>query len=100
MIRHICMFKLKEKAEGKSKAENLETAVRKLKALYDLPGVIRAQVATNSPLTPESNYDLCLIFDFNDVDALNAYQEHPRHAEFGAFIVKVRESRACIDYAF
>lgn len=98
MIRHVCMFKLKEEAEGKSKAENLDTAVRMLKALDDLPGVLRAQVVTNVPLTPDSNYDLCLIFDFKDVQDLDAYQAHPRHAEFGAFIAPVRESRACIDY--
>lgn len=100
MIRHVCMFKLKEEAGGKSKTENLHTAVTMLKALYDLPGVVRAEVVTNSPLTPDSNYDLCLIFDFKNVEDLNAYQAHPRHAEFGAFITPLRESRACIDYEF
>lgn len=100
MIRHICMFKLKEEAGGKSKAENLQTAVSMLKDLYDLPGVVRAEVVTNAPMMPESNYDLCLIFDFADAQALGAYQGHPRHTEFGAFISPVRESRACIDYEF
>ena len=38
---------------------------------------------------------LCM---FDDMEGLNAYQVHPKHVEFGGFIKKVREARACIDF--
>ena len=55
---------------------------------------------TNATAAPDSNYDLSLIFDFKNMDDLNAYQKHPMHVEFGKFITAIRESRACIDYEF
>ena len=55
---------------------------------------------TNAAAAPDSNYDLSLIFDFKNMDDLNAYQKHPMHVEFGKFIAAIRESRACIDYEF
>lgn len=67
MIRHICMFTLKE--ENKEK-------------------------------TPDSNYDVALIFDFDSVETLNQYQKSPQHIAFGEFVSSVRVDRACIDYEF
>jgi hypothetical protein len=49
---------------------------------------------------PESNYDVSLIFDFDNAEDLQTYQDHPTHKAFGAFIGQIRESRACIDYEF
>ena len=39
-------------------------------------------------------------FYITDIEGLNAYQIHPTHKAFGAFITPLRESRACIDYEF
>lgn len=94
MIRHICMFKLKE--EGKE--ANLAEALKRVEVLRDLPQVRRFEVVTNYCEAPESNYELSLIFDFETMDDLNEYQKDPKHLEFGAFISEIRESRACIDY--
>ena len=41
-----------------------------------------------------------VICDFDDIEGLNAYQIHPTHKAFGAFITPLRESRACIDYEY
>ena len=88
MIRHICMFKLKDE----NKEANLKEALRRLEEMRE--------VVTNAAAAPDSNYDLSLIFDFKNMDDLNAYQKHPMHVEFGKFITAIRESRACIDYEF
>lgn len=96
MIRHICMFKLKEE----NREENLKEALRKLEEMRELSLIQRFEVITNSKEAPESNYELSLIFDFASMDDLNEYQKHPMHLEFGKFITEVRESRACIDYEF
>lgn len=95
MIKHIVMFTLKEE----NKNENLETAKDKLKNFEtEIPSIKKFEVVTNAEGAPESNYDLALICDFEDIEGLKAYQIHPKHVEFGKFITSVRESRACIDY--
>lgn len=99
MIRHIVMFELLEEAEGKSRQENAALAKAKAEALRDMVPSLKAyQVITNSPEADQTNYDIALICDFEDMDGLNAYQNHPNHKAFGTFITKVRKSRACIDY--
>ncbi|MGL6202454.1 MAG: Dabb family protein [Lachnospiraceae bacterium] len=98
MIRHICMFKLKNEFDGKSKVENLNKTIELSQALRDIPSVINFEVVTNCAGTPDNNYDISLIIDVEDVESLNEYQKHPKHLEFGKFITEVREGRACIDF--
>lgn len=100
MIKHICMFKLKENACGKSREENLLRAAELSYSLSAIPSVVSFEVKTNHSEAPESNYDLALIIDFKDIEGLNAYQIHPVHKEFGKFITAVRDGRACIDYEY
>lgn len=96
MIRHICMFKLKEE----NKEANLKEALERLESMRGMELIQIFEVVTNDSEAPDSNYDLSLIFDFKDMDDLNAYQKDPKHLEFGKFITEVRENRACIDYKF
>lgn len=96
MIRHICMFKLKEE----NKQANLEELLVRVQSLKTIAQVRGFDVVCNAPGMPESNYDVSLIFDFASAEDLQTYQEHPTHKAFGAFIGQIRESRACIDYEF
>lgn len=99
MIRHIVMFKFLPEAEGRTARENAVIAKEKLDALYGVvPTLKNSTVSLNSSEADQSNYDLVLIADFDDIDALNAYQVHPEHKKAGAFIGTVRESRACVDF--
>lgn len=101
MIKHIVMFKLKEEANGKTAKENLEGALELLKNFeQEIPSLVHFEARTNSKEAPESNYELALVCDFNDIQGLNEYQVHPVHKNFGAYITPVRESRACIDYEY
>lgn len=96
MIRHICMFKLQEE----NKKENLKNALVLVEKLREINEIQRFEVVVNDEEAPESNYEISLIFDFKNMEDLNRYQKDKRHIEFGDFIKKVRESRACIDYRF
>lgn len=99
MIRHIVMFALLEEAEGKSCEENLKLAVEKAEELRDkIPSLKRYQVVTNAPGADQTNFDIALICDFENQEGLDAYQNHPAHKAFGAFITGIRKSRACIDF--
>ena len=101
MIKHIVMFKLKDEAEGKSREENIKEALEKLSGFKaSIPELIEFKVVTNSEKAPQDNCTLALICDFKDIDGLNAYQVHPVHKAFGAFIAPRHEGRSCIDYEY
>lgn len=96
MIRHICMFKLKEE----NKAENLAELLRRVETLRPIPQIKRFAVETNAEGLPEDNYEVALIFDFENAEELEIYRVSEPHVEFGKFMRTIRESRACIDYKF
>ena len=94
MIRHVCMFTLKEENKERTIAEFFERAER-LKEISVIKGF---NVVRNAEKTPASNYDVALIFDFDTVETLEEYQKSEIHLEFGKFVGSVRVDRACIDY--
>lgn len=96
MIRHICMFKLKQE----NKEELIREFFERAESLKAIPQLKRFEVVCNDKRTPDSNYDVSLIFDLDSVEDLNAYQTSPIHVEFGRFVASVKEERACIDYEF
>lgn len=96
MIRHICMFQLK----NENKEAVLQEALERLEKLKNIDLIKRFEVVTNDKEAPENNYDLSLIFDFDNMEDLDAYQKDPLHLEFARFITEVRQNRACIDYRF
>ncbi len=99
MIRHVVMFKFKEEAEGRTKAENLAITQAMLEALPSKIDLIRAStVSINSSDADQTNYDLCLICDFDSFEDLAAYIVHPDHKAVGAFMRPVRLDRACVDF--
>ena len=96
MIRHICMFTLKEDNKEKNMIEFFERAEK----LKELDMIKKFCIVKNAEKTPDSNYDVALIFDFDTVETLAEYQISPQHVEFGKFVSSVRVDRACIDYEF
>ena len=94
MIRHICMFTLKEE----NKEDNIIEFLSRAEKLKELEMIRRFEVVRNAERTPASNYDVALIFDFDTIEALNEYQTSKLHLEFGEFVGSVRVERACIDF--
>ncbi len=99
MVRHIVMFEFQKEAEGKSALQNAVIARDRLYALVDkIPVIRRMEIGINDGEADETNYTLCLTVDFDNFDDLQTYSLHPDHLEVGAFIGRVRLSRACVDY--
>ena len=94
MIRHICMFTLRDE----DKEQHINDFMERAEALRAIVEIRRLDVVRNDPSTPATNYDVALIADFDTVDDLNAYQKSPVHLAFGEFVYTVRKDRACIDY--
>ncbi len=98
MIRHIVMFRFKEEAEGKTKAENVLATKEMLEALpAKIPQIKSSSVLLNTEGANPENADLILISDFDSLEDLDTYIVHPDHKAVGAFMRPLRESRAGID---
>ena len=94
MITHVCMFKLQQE----NHKEILDKAVKLAESLYTIPNAVKGEVVVHDTLADSSNYDLCLLFDFETYEDLDAYQKHPVHVSFKNYVVSHMISRACIDY--
>ncbi|MBR2634941.1 MAG: Dabb family protein [Clostridia bacterium] len=98
MIRHMVMFRFKEEAEGRSKAENVAMTREKLLALKEkIPYILNTRVEINAAGASGENADLLLISDFESFETLNAYIVHPDHVAVGAFMSPLKEGRQAID---
>lgn len=74
MVKHIVIFKLKEKT-----AENMEAAVSTLRGLDGKIESLRFIEVGVDFKESEGSYDLVLTTHFNDRDGMSAYASHPTH---------------------
>jgi hypothetical protein len=101
MIKHIVFFSLAENAEGKTKLENAEIIKFELENLANfIPEILKIEVGINCPGAPKTNFDIALYSEFESLETLDIYQEHPEHKRVAAYIGKVRTARAAVDYEF
>ena len=97
MVKHIVLWNF---AEGLSEADKTQ-AGQKMKELLEpirelVPGALRIQVLANG--LPSGNREVALISEFETVEALKTYQEHPAHVEAGKYVRSVTRDIACMDY--
>lgn len=100
MIKHVVMWKLKEVAEGKTKAENAETMKKLLEGLpVKIKELQSAEVGINV-LTGEDEAicDVVLVTECETKKDLQTYAEHPDHQKVVSFIKKVVDERRVVDY--
>jgi hypothetical protein len=98
MIRHIVMWKLKEHAEGGTRAENILKAQALLESCRDcVPGIVEFEVGVAAS-GMESNFDIVLNSTFENKAALHAYQEHPTHVALKPAMGAMRLERSCVDF--
>jgi hypothetical protein len=97
-LRHIVMWTLKDEAEGQSKQVNALKARDLLLSCANLvPGIVFFEVGCPSEGL-ECTADLILNSVFNNLDALQAYQNHPTHVALKPFMKAVVQHRQCMDY--
>lgn len=99
MIRHVCMFKFKDEAEGRTRHENVEITKSMLDRLPEtIEYILASETHVGTDGQAEDNYDLILISDFESMETLEKYKIHPDHVAVGEFMRPVRLSRTCIDF--
>lgn len=97
MIKHIVMWRLKDQAEGRSKAENLTEMQARLSALVGkVPGVRVLSVSTEV-MVADPPTDIVLYSEFDTMEDLATYAAHPDHVAVVDFIKKVVAERRVVD---
>lgn len=100
MLRHVVMWRFLDSAEGKTKAENMKLVKESLLALRGRIGEIRHMEIGEDVLHSDMSFDMGLIIDFDDADALYAYKNDPEHVKISQYVKKVRSDRATVDWEY
>ncbi len=94
MLKHVVTWKMKEE----DKLQNMQKMKEMLEALPAMIDVIKSlAVGVNEN---GGEYDIILITDFENGEALKAYDTHPEHQKVRAFIRGVVENRVAVDYNY
>jgi hypothetical protein len=96
MVRHIVLFTLSAN-DAERRRSDLAAMKERLESLRDVvPGVLRLDV--NGDLgTVEGHWDVALVSEHEDADALTSYQAHPAHREVVSWLDTVVADRAVVD---
>ena len=98
MIVHIVFWRLHDNANGRSKRDNATEIKSRLEALRSvIAGLRRLDVGIDFAGTEQSS-DIALYTEFDSREALDAYQVHPAHQDFAAFLGPLRSERRVVDY--
>jgi len=98
MIKHVVMWEFKDFAEGTDKESNIKKAEQKIMELEDLVDVINFIEVGINLNESEAAYDLVLLSEFETLDDLDEYQNHPDHVKVKEFVKKVVDKRVVVDY--
>jgi hypothetical protein len=91
MIKHIVMFKLKNK-------KNIEKVLDALKTLEGSIDVLQsAEIGTNFNES-DRNYDIVLITEFKDRNTLKTYETHPKHLPVVETVRSLCSGSVVVDY--
>ncbi|MDD4649835.1 MAG: Dabb family protein [Desulfoplanes sp.] len=98
MIKHIVMWRLKDKAEGGTAAQNAAKMKTMLEALKDTIAVLKDIEVGIDILEASPPCTVILHSAVATPADLETYQMHPNHQACLAFIKKVVAERRVVDY--
>ena len=92
MIKHIVMWKFKENEE-----ENMKKFLDGLNSLKSIIPEIK-NMETGININPKNEFDAILISEFETMEDLEKYKNHPEHLKVSALCKNIRIDRQAIDY--
>jgi hypothetical protein len=95
-IRHIVSWQVVA-ADPADKVRSVETIRTLLQSLVGVVDDIRS-LHVGADVVGGGNWDVALVADFDDVDAVGRYQVHPAHQEVAAVIRSLVSNRAAVDF--
>lgn len=90
MLIHMVLLRFDDDAHA-------DEAVRRLRELPDDIDAIRRLVAGRNVLPSERAYDVGLLIEFDSVEDLEIYRDHPAHVAVAEFIRRHRSAVAACD---
>jgi hypothetical protein len=97
MITHIVLWKLAgETAEARD--EQFAGIRSRLEALVGVVPSLRSLKVRRNEAYAETNHEVVLFSEFDDVAGLEAYQVHPAHVEAAGYVRERVHSRASADF--
>jgi hypothetical protein len=90
VLTHVVSFTFADKAD-------IDEAVARLRALEPQIEAIRTWFVGSDSVRDPGAADVVLISTHDDLDGLRAYQTHPVHAEFAAWIGPRLSDKAVVD---
>jgi len=98
MIKHIVLFKLKDYAEGETKAINAVKIKEMLGRLPDfIDEIVEFEVGINIAESERAS-DIAIVSSFDSMESLEAYRLHPKHLEAVEFVKPRKLSTVAVDY--
>lgn len=95
MIRHVVMFKLRQDADP----AEVETWLGRLRELpHKIDFVKNFSVGRDQLHLPRS-YDVALVCDFDNLDLVKQYGDHPEHVPVAAMSRSLSEHICSVDFA-
>lgn len=95
-LRHVVSWQVASE-DPATKREHAAAIADRLRSLVGVVGEIRSLHA-GVDVVGGGNWDVVLIADFDDREALDRYQVHPSHQEVAAFIRSVVAQRMAVDF--
>ena len=92
MIKHIVMWKFKENEE-----ENMKKFLEGLNSLKAIIPEIK-YMETGININPKNTYDAILISEFETMEDVEKYKNHPEHIKVSNLCKSIRLDRQAIDY--
>ncbi|MEG1188309.1 MAG: Dabb family protein [Bacteroidales bacterium] len=98
MVKHIVLFKLGPFATAEERLTSLANIKQALLNLKGKVEVLKAiEVGINS--NPAEQFDLSLITEFDSMEHLAEYAQHPDHVAVAKNLIgPLKQDRACVDY--
>ena len=91
MIKHIVMWKLKNKADAEIIQDKLEALMGKI------PGLLKVEVGIDFSESEQSS-DVVLYSELESREALAVYQAHPEHQAVIPLVRAAAVARTVVDY--
>ena len=93
MIRHVVMWKFKDE----NKKNNMLHAREILYALKPVISELRRMEIGFDISGSDMSYDMMLLTEFDTLETLKIYAEHPEHLKVSSYVRKVIDTRVVLD---
>jgi len=95
MIKHIVFWKVKEDLDTDGVFEEMKIRVEAMNG--EIPGLMHVELGRDLNGS-DIAYDIALYSEIESKDALQVYQDHPKHLFVKEFIGAVTSDRCVVDY--